>query len=73
SVHEIMPRHFMQTADIAGVGTPVIRGIFEDIAGNVEKQAEIVISSLQPGFPEQVVESVRLAIGKRASLLADAN
>jgi serine/threonine-protein kinase HipA len=73
SVHEIMPRHFAQTAEIAGVGIPVMRRIFEDIAGNAQKQTDTVISSLPHGFPGQVVDSVRSAIGRRAMLLADAN
>ncbi len=71
SVPDIMPRHFLQTADIAGVGTPVIRRIFDDIAENVERQADEVIMSLPRGFPEQLVDAVKLAIGKRAALLAD--
>ena len=71
SVPDIMPRHFLQTADIAGVGTPVMRRIFDDIAENVEKQADEVIVSLPRGFPEQLVDSVKSAIGKRAALLAD--
>ncbi|WP_192254238.1 type II toxin-antitoxin system HipA family toxin [Mesorhizobium silamurunense] len=73
SVHEIVPRHFAQTAAIAGVGIPVMRRIFEDIAGNAQKQADTVISSLPHGFPGQVVDSLRSAIGRRAMLLADAN
>ncbi|MBZ9719317.1 type II toxin-antitoxin system HipA family toxin [Mesorhizobium sp. AD1-1] len=71
SVPDIMPRHFLQTADIAGVGTPLMRRIFDDIAENVEKQADEVIMSLPRGFPEQLVDSVKSAIGKRAALLAD--
>ncbi|BCG75438.1 toxin HipA [Mesorhizobium sp. 113-1-2] len=71
SVPDIMPRHFLQTADIAGVGAPVMRRIFDDIAENVEKQADEVIISLPRGFPEQLVDSVKSAIGKRAALLAD--
>jgi len=71
SVPDIMPRHFLQTADIAGVGTPVMRRIFDDIAENVEKQADEVIISLPRGFPEQLVDSVKSAIGKRAALLTD--
>ncbi len=71
SVPDIMPRHFLQTADIAGVGTPVMRRIFDDIAENVEKQADEVMMSLPRGFPEQLVDSVKSAIGKRATLLAD--
>ncbi|TIR18303.1 MAG: type II toxin-antitoxin system HipA family toxin [Mesorhizobium sp.] len=73
SVNEIVPRHFMQTAEMAGVGTPVMRKLFEDVAANAESQFEMVISSLQRGFPEEIVESLRLAIGKRAPLLAVAN
>ena len=73
SVNEIVPRHFMQTAEMAGVGTPVMRKLFEDVAANAESQFEMVISSLQRGFPEEIVESLRLAIGKRAPLLAAAN
>ncbi|MGX5829964.1 type II toxin-antitoxin system HipA family toxin [Mesorhizobium sp. 43Arga] len=71
SVDEIVPRHFMQTAEMAGVGTPVMRKLFEDVAANAESQFETVISSLQRGFPKEIVESLRLAIGKRAPLLAD--
>ncbi|GLQ80742.1 toxin HipA [Mesorhizobium huakuii] len=71
SVPDIMPRHFLQTADIAGVGTPVMRRVFDDIAENVEKQADEVIVSLPRGFPEQLVDAVKSAIGKRAALLAD--
>ncbi|MCP9232992.1 type II toxin-antitoxin system HipA family toxin [Mesorhizobium sp. LMG 17147] len=70
SVPDIMPRHFMQTADLAGVGRRAMRRIFEDIAGNVEKQADTAIVSLPHGFPEQLVDSVKSAIGKRATLLA---
>lgn len=73
SVNEIVPRHFMQTAEMAGVGKPVIRKLFEDVAANAESQLETVISSLQRGFPEEIVESLRLAIGKRAPLLGAAN
>ncbi|CAN7292734.1 type II toxin-antitoxin system HipA family toxin [Mesorhizobium caraganae] len=71
SVPDIMPRHFLQTAGIAGVGTPAMRRIFDDIAENVEKQADEVIMSLPRGFPEQLVDAVKSAIGKRAALLAD--
>ncbi|ESY65563.1 MULTISPECIES: type II toxin-antitoxin system HipA family toxin [Mesorhizobium] len=71
SIPDIMPGHFLQTADIAGVGSPVMRRIFDDIAENVEKQADEVIMSLPRGFPEQLVDAVKSAIGKRAALLAD--
>ncbi|TPI74660.1 type II toxin-antitoxin system HipA family toxin [Mesorhizobium sp. B2-8-9] len=71
SIHEIVPRHFMQTADISGVGAPLMRKIFEDISGNAERWTEAVISSLPRHFPAQLVESVRSAIIRRAIILAE--
>ncbi len=70
-VDTIMPRHFLQTAELAGVGSPLVRSIFEDLAANAERQADDVIAGLPQGFPDQLVTSVRAAIEHRAGLLAD--
>lgn len=70
-VETIMPRHFLQTADLAGVGTPLMRSIFEDLAANAEKQTEAVIESLPNDFPDQLVTSVRAAVKRRVALLAN--
>lgn len=72
-VDRIMPRHFLQTAELAGVGSPLMRTIFEDLAANAEKQTDAVINTLPRGFPEQLITSVRAAIKHRAGLLADAS
>ncbi|TPI11642.1 type II toxin-antitoxin system HipA family toxin [Mesorhizobium sp. B4-1-3] len=71
SMHEIMPRHFVQTAAVAGVGTSLMRTIFEDVAANAEKWPDVVISKLPRHFPAQLVESVRSAIARRAMLLSE--
>ena len=71
-VHDVMPRHFFQTADLAGVGTPVMRTIFEDFAANAVKQADAVMGSLAHDFPEQLIASVTTAIRNRTGLLAGA-
>ena len=73
SVNTIMPRHFLQTAELAGVGSPLMRSIFEDLAANTEKQTDAVINTLPSGFPDQLITSVRAAIKYRAGLLADAS
>lgn len=70
-VESIMPRHFLQTAELAGVGAPFMRSIVEDLAANTEKQTETVIGSLAPDFPDRLVTSVRSALRRRANLLAD--
>jgi serine/threonine-protein kinase HipA len=66
----IMPRHFLQTAELAGVGIPLMRTIFEDLAANAEKRTDAVINTLPGGFPVQLITSVRSAIKHRAGLLA---
>ena len=73
SVNTIMPRHFLQTAELAGVGSPLMRSIFEDLAANTEKQTDAVINTLPSGFPNQLITSVRAAIKYRAGLRADAS
>jgi serine/threonine-protein kinase HipA len=71
AIHDIMPRHFMQTAGLAGVGTPVMRVIFEDVTANAERQAQAVITSLPNSFPDLLVTSTMAAIKHRTQLLAD--
>jgi serine/threonine-protein kinase HipA len=71
-IEGIMPRHFLQTAKIAGVGAPLMRTVFEDLAANADKQTEAVIASLPHWFPDQLLTSVRAAVRSRARLLAEA-
>jgi serine/threonine-protein kinase HipA len=71
AIHDIMPRHFMQTADLAGVGTPTMRAIFDDLTANAERQAQAVTTSLPKNFPDQLTTSTMAAITQRAQLLAD--
>lgn len=70
-VDNVMPRHFLQTAELAGVGAPLMRSIFEDLAGNAEKQTDAVINALPRDFPDQLVTSVQAAVKSRAGLLAN--
>jgi hypothetical protein len=43
-------RHFIQTADVAGVGISLMRKIFDDISANAEKRAEVVICRCRATF-----------------------
>jgi serine/threonine-protein kinase HipA len=70
-VDGVVPRHFQQTAAIAGVGAPLMRAIVEDLAEMALKQTDAVIATLPRGFPEQLVTSVRTAVQARADVLAD--
>lgn len=68
-VNDIMPRHFIQTAALAGVGAPLMRGIFADLCETAVEKADAVIASLPPGFPEQLVTSARAAVQARTRLI----
>jgi serine/threonine-protein kinase HipA len=72
-VHEIMPRHFLQTADLAGVGLRAMRSIVEDLGQAAQRKAAAVIEALPQDFPVQLVDSVMTAISERSRLLAEFN
>jgi len=70
AIHDIVPRHFMQSADLSGVGTAAMKAIFEDITANAEQQAKAAIAKLPNGFPDQLVTSTMAAINRRVQLVA---
>lgn len=72
AVASVAPRHFLQTAEMAGVGAPLMRAIFEELAETALDKADAMIADLPPGFPEPLVASTRAAIARRARLVADA-
>jgi serine/threonine-protein kinase HipA len=69
AISEILPRHFIQTAEISGVGTGMVRSIFEDLAENAEQTIGTVIDELPNRFPEGMTNSIRAAISHRIDLL----
>jgi serine/threonine-protein kinase HipA len=71
-IGDILPRHFLQTAALAGVGASLVRAIFADLAATAVAQTDAVIASLPRGFPDPLVTSVRAAVRERARLLAAA-
>ncbi|UHC19922.1 type II toxin-antitoxin system HipA family toxin (plasmid) [Methylobacterium currus] len=70
-VNDILPRHFLQTADLAGVGRPLVRSILEDLAGTALQKAAAVVQALPAEFPAQLVDAVMAAIARRARLMGD--
>lgn len=70
-VNEILPRHFQQTADIAGVGRKTMASILEDLSANAVRQAESAIAALPYNFPDALITSTMNALKHRAKLIAD--
>lgn len=71
AIHDIMPRHFMQTADIAGVGKPAMKALFEDLAASADQSLASVIEKLPKGFPAALIDSAAQALRHRARFLGD--
>jgi serine/threonine-protein kinase HipA len=69
AMSEILPHHFIQTAEIAGVGTALLRSIFKDLAENAEQALGAAIDELPDGFPEVTTNSIRAAMRHRIDLL----
>jgi serine/threonine-protein kinase HipA len=68
-VNDIVPRHFMQTAQLAGFGAPAMRAIVDDLAANTLRQTQAVIDALPCGFPEDMVSSITNGIVHRTRLI----
>ncbi|MGY2046579.1 type II toxin-antitoxin system HipA family toxin [Methylobacterium sp. JK268] len=69
AVNDVVPRHFLQSADLAGIGASVLRGISDDLAAHAVERTETVLAALPPGFPPSLAESVLSAIRTRVRLL----
>jgi serine/threonine-protein kinase HipA len=57
-IDDIMPRHFLQTAEKAGVGASVVQPILDDLGSTIPGAVERVVQSLPSEFPEQLVSSI---------------
>jgi serine/threonine-protein kinase HipA len=70
ALNEILPRHFIQTAELSGVATAMVRSIFRDLAEKVEPAFASVLAKLPNGFPEGLTNSIRAAAIHRVGLVA---
>lgn len=65
----VVPRHFVQTARIAGIGAPLVHSLFADLAANALRQASAVADALPAGFPQDMVDSILGGIAGRLRLI----
>ncbi len=68
-IHEIMPRHFIQTAEISGIGTKVVEEIFDELNDKAGQAIDTVLSQLPAGFPEDLSASISQGIKSRLDRL----
>lgn len=70
-MHEILGRHFMQTAEAAGLPKQLVRDTLHEMSGRTQAALEQIESELPKPFPRAIHESVRRGALDRATKLTD--
>ena len=68
-LNEILPRHFIQTAELSGVASTMVHSIFNDLAEKAEPAFASVLEQLPQGFPEELTNSIQAAAIHRVGLI----
>ena len=61
----IAPRHFIQTANSAGIGEEVVVSIFDELRGTAERAIDREAAKLPNGYPMEVAESIVYGMKRR--------
>jgi serine/threonine-protein kinase HipA len=72
AVHEIMPRHFAQTAAKSGIPQTVVRGILDELLETGDSAVAAAVKALPPGFPELLTRSIVDGLRSRLRLCEQA-
>ncbi len=68
-IDEIVPRHFFQTAEKAGLSKALIRKAIEDVVSSMDRALEVLEAELPAGFPENLHEAVGAGVRPRLGVL----
>jgi serine/threonine-protein kinase HipA len=68
-VHEIMPRHFVQTAAKNRIPDSLVQSIFEEVLEAEQAAVSKVMKDLPAGFPQELTESIIRGLRSRLRLL----
>ena len=72
-VHEIMPRHFLQTAAKSGIPAPVVQGILDELLSAERAAVNKVMEELPAGFPGKLAQSIVGGLRSRMRLIERAD
>ena len=67
---EILPRHFLQTAEKAALSKPLVRDAIEAIASRMDEALASLEASLPADFPQALHASISAGIGRRMRVLS---
>jgi len=69
-IRQIAPRHFFQTAELAGVGRQVVESVIQELLDSATSAVDSVVSNLPKNFPAQIATRIRAGVKGRLRLLA---
>ena len=69
-IRQIAPRHFFQTAELAGIGRQVVESVIQELLDSASSAVDSVVSKLPKNFPGQIASRIRAGIKGRLRLLA---
>jgi serine/threonine-protein kinase HipA len=69
-LHTIQPRHFVQSAEQAGISARVVETVMDDLQQRLPAAMEQVAARLPVDFPKQILRSIYSGIGERLAVMA---
>lgn len=72
TVHEIVPRHFVQTAEICGLPKAMVTEVFQELKDTGPARIDTVLSALPDDFPETITMSIAKGAKGRLGMLGAA-
>jgi len=69
SIRQVGPRHFFQTAALAGIGKDIVPSIIEELRGDLVVAVDRVKEDLPSGFPSRIADSISNGIKRRLQIL----
>jgi len=69
TIRQVAARHFIQTADRAGIGKQVVPSILEELHHEIPTAVDAVLSDLPAGFPEEIAHSISSGVKRRLRIL----
>ena len=55
---DILPRHFLQTAELCGMGESIVQEIFTELLKDSDNAIEKTVAALPKGFPASITDSI---------------
>ena len=72
-INTIAPRHFIQTAQRAGIGEKIVFSILEDLRDTGVNAVRNTVGKLPKDFPEEVATSIQFGMNKRLKAIPPGN